>query len=159
VKKGWKQIITKGRLKHIHLVLILGISLFIPLFLAYSVYIDLSGAVPIFSDMSFEDTEGEDLSTCQNESKGLMPMVSSYVLLSSAHFGNKKLSLFSLPLASYTQITPVLRCQTNHPSLFFLRLVFIRSTRSNLRVNERDHRCLFLKLLISRTGGNSGFKG
>jgi hypothetical protein len=100
---------TMGRLKHIRLVLVLGISLFISLFLAYSVYFDLSGTVPLSSDMSFEDPEAEDLSTCQNESTGLVPMVSSYVLVSCAHFG-KELSLFWLPLTSYAQITPVLRC-------------------------------------------------
>jgi hypothetical protein len=62
--------ITMGRLKHIHLVLMLGISLLIPMPLAYSLYVDLSETVLLSSDMSFEDPEDEDLSTCQNELEG-----------------------------------------------------------------------------------------
>ena len=98
-----------GRLKHIHLVLMLGISLFIPILLAYSLYFDLSGTVLLSSDMSFEDPEDEDLSTCQNEFKVFVPAVSSNSLLPWTHFGRGS-SLFSSPLTSYTQITPVLRC-------------------------------------------------
>jgi len=98
-----------GRFKHIHLVLILGISLFIPLFLAYSLYVDLSGTVVLSSGMSFEDSGDEDLSTCQNEFKVFVPTVSSNLLPPGTHFGRGS-SLFSSPLKSYTQITTVLRC-------------------------------------------------
>jgi hypothetical protein len=55
-----------SRFENIHLVLMLAISLFIPLFLAYSLYVDLSGTVLLSSDMSFEDLGDEDLSVCQN---------------------------------------------------------------------------------------------
>ena len=98
-----------GRLKHIHFVLMLGISLFIPLFLSYSLYVDLSETVLLSSDMSVEDPGDEDLSTCQNELKVFVPTVSSNTLLPGAPFGGE-LSLFSSPLTSYTQIAPVLRC-------------------------------------------------
>ncbi len=100
---------TVGRLKQVHLVLMLGISLFIPLFLAYSVYVDLSGTILLSSDMSFEDSENEDLSACQNDFKNFVPTVLSNPSLSSTHFG-VGWSLFTSPLMSYTQITPVLRC-------------------------------------------------
>jgi len=68
---------TMSRLKHFHLALVLGISLFIPLSLAYSVYVDLSGTVLLPSDMSFEDSEDQDLSTCQNEFEVFLPAASS----------------------------------------------------------------------------------
>jgi len=100
---------TMGRLKHIHFVLMIGISLFIPLFLAYSLYVDLSETVFLSSDMSFEDPDDEDLSTCQNEFKVFVPTLSSNPLLTGTHLG-KGSSLFSSPLTSYTEITPVLRC-------------------------------------------------
>ncbi len=98
-----------GLLKHIHLIVILGISLFIPLFLAYSLYVDLSGTVLLSSDMSFEDFEDEDLSTCQNELKVFMPAVSFNPLPPRTVF-RRKSSLSSSPLTSKTQMTPVLRC-------------------------------------------------
>jgi len=100
---------TAGRLKQIHLVLLLGISLFIPLFLAYSVYVDLSGTVLLSSDMSLEDSGDEDLSTSQNELKVCLPTVSCNPLLPWTCFGEGS-RLFSSPLASHNQITPVLRC-------------------------------------------------
>jgi len=100
---------TLDRLKQIHLVLMVGISLFIPLFLAYSLYVDLSGTVLLTSDMSFEDPEDEDLSTCQNDSKNFVPTVFCKPLLSSAHL-SKEFDPFSSLLTSHTQITPVLRC-------------------------------------------------
>jgi len=98
-----------GRLKHIHLVLTLGISLFIPLFLAYSLYADLSETVLLSSDMSFEEADDEDLSTCQNEFEDFVPVVSSNQLPSLTHFGRGS-GLSSSPLTSYTQINPFLRC-------------------------------------------------
>jgi hypothetical protein len=100
---------TVGRLKYIHLFLLLGISLFISLFLAYSVYVDLSGTVLLSSDMSFEDSGDEDLSTCQNELNVFLSTVSSNPLLLWTHFGEGS-HIFSSPLTSYTQIAPVLRC-------------------------------------------------
>lgn len=100
---------TMDRLIHIHLALMLGISLFIPLFLAYSIYDDLSGTVLLSSDLSFEDPEDEDLSTCQNEFKVFVPTVSSNVLLWGTHFCRGS-TLFSSPLTSHTQIIPILRC-------------------------------------------------
>jgi hypothetical protein len=48
----------------------LGISLLIPMPLAYSLYVDLSETMLLSSDMSFEDPEDEDLSTCQNKLGG-----------------------------------------------------------------------------------------
>jgi hypothetical protein len=87
----------------------LGISLFIPLLLAYSLYVELSGTVLSSSDMSFEDPDDEDLSTCQNEFKVFVLMVSSNPLLPGTHF-SRECSLFSSPLRSYIQITPILRC-------------------------------------------------
>jgi hypothetical protein len=109
-RRGRKQIsMTTGRLKHIHLVLILGISLFIPLLQGYFIYVDLSGIVPLFSDMSFENPDYNNLSTCQNKFKGFVPVVSSNPLLPWTHFG-RGASLFSSPLTSDSQIPPVLRC-------------------------------------------------
>jgi hypothetical protein len=86
-----------------------GVSLFIPLFLAYSLYVDLSGTVLLSSDTSFEDPDDEDLSTCQNEFKVFVPTVSSNPLLPKTSF-DKGASFFSSPLTSYTQLTPLLRC-------------------------------------------------
>ncbi len=100
---------TMDRLKHIHLVLLLGISLFIPLFLAYSLCVNLSGTVLLSSDMGFEDAEDEDLSTCQNELNAFVLVVSSNPLSSWTHFGRGP-NLFSCLLTSYAHITPVLRC-------------------------------------------------
>lgn len=100
---------TMGRLKHIHLALMLGISLFIPVFLAYSLYVDLSETVLLSSDMSFEDPDDEDLSTCRNEFKVFVPTVSFNPLLTGTHFG-KGSSLLSSPLTSHTEISSVLRC-------------------------------------------------
>jgi hypothetical protein len=100
---------TMGRLKHIHIVLMLGISLFTPLFLAYCLYVDLSGTVVLSSDMSFEDPEDEDLSTCQNEFKVFVPTSSSNTLLPWSHLCRES-GLFSSLLTSHTEIAPVLRC-------------------------------------------------
>ena len=97
------------RLKHFHPVLMLGMSLLIPLFLAYFFYVDLSGTVLPSSGMSFEDPEIEDLSTCQNELKVFVPAVSFNPLPSWTHFA-RGFSPFSPPLTSYNQATPVLRC-------------------------------------------------
>jgi hypothetical protein len=78
---------TGGRLKHIHFVLMLGIFLFIPLLLSYSIYVNLSGTVLLSSDVSFEDPGDEDLSTCQKDFKVFVPTVSSSPLHSWTHFG------------------------------------------------------------------------
>ena len=97
-----------GRLKHIHLVLMVGISIFIPLFVAYSVYVDLSETVLLSSDMSFEDADDEDSSTSQNEFKVFAPTLSSNLLPPWTHLARGS-SLFLSPLTSYAQRTPVLR--------------------------------------------------
>ena len=98
-----------GPLKHIHLVLLLGISLLIPILLAYCLYVNLSQTVVLSSDMSFEDPEDEDLSTSQNEFNAFVPEVSSNPLLPWTCFGEGS-CLFSSPLTSDSQITLVLRC-------------------------------------------------
>jgi len=100
---------TMDRLKHIHLSLMVGISLFIPLFLAYSLYVDLSGTVLLSCDMSFEDPENEDLSSCQNEIKIFLPKVFYNPLLIGTHCGAWSCP-FSFPLTTSTQNKPVLRC-------------------------------------------------
>ncbi len=100
---------TVGRLKWIHLVLLIGISLFIPLFLAYSVYVDLSGTVLLFCDMSFEDSENEDLSTYHDAFNAFVPAISSNPLLLWTRV-SKGSNLFLSPFTSDSQITPVLRC-------------------------------------------------
>ena len=97
-----------GRFKHIHLALIVGISLFIPFFLAYSLYVDLSGTLLLSSDMSFEDPEDEDLSTCQNEFKIFVPQVSSNPY---TYWGfGREPNLISSQLNFMVQNKPVLRC-------------------------------------------------
>ena len=100
---------TMNRLKHIHLVLILGIFLLIPVLMAYCLDVDLSGTVFFSSDISFEDFGDEDYSTCEREFKVFVPTVSSNPLPPWTHFGRRS-GLFSSLLTSYTQITPVLRC-------------------------------------------------
>ena len=87
----------------------LGISLFIPLFLAYSVYVELSETVLLSSDMSLEDPEDEDLSTCQNEFNILVSKVFSNPLPAWTHFGRGG-SLFLSPLTFIAQNKFVLRC-------------------------------------------------
>ncbi len=95
---------TMGRLRYIHLVLLF--SLLIPLFMAYSVCVYLSETVLGSADMSFEDSDDEDLSTCQNDLKVFLPAVSLFL---GTHLGRGS-SFFWSPLTSYTQITPILRC-------------------------------------------------
>jgi len=99
---------TMGRLKHIHLILILGISLLFPMLLAYSLYAELSGEVLLPFDMSFEDLDDGDSLTYQNEFKIFVPVVSSNSSFTEIHF--RESILFSSPLTSDTQITPLLRC-------------------------------------------------
>jgi hypothetical protein len=98
-----------GRFKHIHPSLMIGILLFIPLFLAYSLYVDLSEIVLFSFDMSYEDPEDEDLSNCQNEIKIFLSKVSYNPLLIGTHFGARYFP-FSSPLMMSTQNKPVLRC-------------------------------------------------
>ena len=101
---------TRGRVKHIHLALMVGISLFIPLFLAYSVYVNLSGTRRLSSDMSFEDSGNEELSTYQNEFRVLVSTVSSDPTLTGTYFEGKLNPIILFPLTFITQNTPVLRC-------------------------------------------------
>jgi hypothetical protein len=98
-----------GRLKPIHLALAVGMSLFIPFFLPYSLSVDLSETVLPSSKMSFEDADDEDFSACQNEFKIPVPRISSNLLSPWTHFGVES-RLFSSSLAPHTQIASVLRC-------------------------------------------------
>jgi hypothetical protein len=98
-----------GRFKHIYPSLMIGISLFIPLFFTYSLCVDLSEFVLLSSDMSFEDPEDEDLSKYQNQIKIFLPKVSYNLLLIGTHFGARSFP-FSSPLTMPTQNKPVLRC-------------------------------------------------
>lgn len=100
---------TIGQFRHIHLALLVGISLIIPFLLAYSLYIDLSETTLLSSDMSVEDADDEDLSTCEYEFNILIPQLFSNPLLIGTHFGALPCP-FSTPVTSPTQITPVLRC-------------------------------------------------
>jgi len=104
------------QLKHTHLVLMFGVSLLIPIFLAYSPYTDLSGTVLLCLDMSFEDPNEGDLSTCKNEFKVFVVGLSSNPLLPWMPF-DRGFSPFSYPLTSHNQITSLVRCQANHPPL------------------------------------------
>ena len=87
----------------------LGISLLISVLMVCSPYVDLSGDVLLSSDMSFEDFGNEESSTCERGFKVFVPTVSSNPLPPWIHFGGRS-SLFSSPLTSYSQMTPVLRC-------------------------------------------------
>jgi hypothetical protein len=98
-----------SRLKHVHLVLTIGISLFILPPLAYSLSDDLSDIVLVSSDMSFENIDGEELSTCQNEFELFVPPLSSNPLPLGALLGLGS-GAFSSPLTPNTQITAILRC-------------------------------------------------
>jgi len=100
---------TTDRLKHIHLLLILGISLIIPMLMAYSLHVDLSGTVALSSDMSFEDFGDEDSSTCKMDFNVFVCTVPSVPFLPGAHSGSMP-SLFLSSLTSHTQNRPVLRC-------------------------------------------------
>ncbi len=96
-----------GRLKYIHLVLLLGASLFISLFIPYPVYVDVSETLPS-SEISFENPENEDLSICQRK----FTVSYRWSLLTrflGLAFGTRS-SLVSCPLTPDTQITPFLRC-------------------------------------------------
>ncbi len=99
---------TMGRLKYIHLLLILALSLFIPMILASSLYVDLSGVVFLSSDMG-KDSGDEDSSAYQSEFKVLMSAVSSAPFLPGGHFGSLSCPLWS-PLSAHSQNRPVLRC-------------------------------------------------
>ncbi len=98
-----------GRIKHIHFALLLGISLIIPFFLAYSLYADLSETTLLSSDMSLEDPDDGDLSTCPDEVKVFLPTVSSNPLSSWIDLGHEA-NLISTPLTYISQNKPVLRC-------------------------------------------------
>ncbi len=98
-----------GRIKHIYFALLVGIPLIIPFFLAYSLYVDLSETILLSSDMSLEDPNDEDSSTCQDEFKDFVPMISSNLSLPTANFDGG-FSLFLSPSTSHAQTTPILRC-------------------------------------------------
>ena len=98
-----------GRLKHIHLSLVVGIPLFIFLLVSYSLCADLSGTVLRSSDVIFEDPGDETSPTCQNEFKVLVSPGSLNPLSLWTHFSRES-NLISSPITSITQNTPVLRC-------------------------------------------------
>ena len=100
-----------GRLKHVYLVVIIGIFLFSPLFLSYPYspdVDDLSGTVPLPFDMSFEDPEEEDSSSWQDNLRIFVPTVSSNALLSGTPIVLEA-GAFTPPLMPYTPMC-VLRC-------------------------------------------------
>ena len=99
-----------GRTKHLHLLLMLGISLFIPLFLSYSLYVDLSGAVLLSSDMNIEDSGDEDLSAGQNEFKVFTPSDCFTLFFPGIHFGRESSCFFSPLLKPHLHNISVLRC-------------------------------------------------
>lgn len=104
-----KQIsMTMRRLRHIHLILILALTLLIPTLLASSLCVDLSGVVFLSSDMS-KDSGDEDSFAYQSEFKVLMSTSSSAPFLPGAHFGGVS-SLLLFSLSPHTQDRPVLRC-------------------------------------------------
>jgi hypothetical protein len=98
-----------GRFKNLHLVLILGISLFIPFILSYSLNADLSGTVFVSSDMSFDSSGDEDLSTFQGKFKVFVATVSCN-LCPRWNQLFKEPGFLSSSLTSCSQISPVLRC-------------------------------------------------
>ncbi len=100
---------TTSRFRHIHLVLIVGISLIIPFLLAYSLYVNLSETILLSSDMSLEDSDDEDLSSYQDEFKVFEPQVLSSPSFIGTHLG-PEFCRSSSPLISSTEKTPVLRC-------------------------------------------------
>jgi hypothetical protein len=97
------------RLKHVHLVLILGISLLIPMLMAYSLYVDLSETVLLSSGINFEDFGDEDSSVYMREFNVFVPTVSSVSFLPGAQFHSVP-SVFLSSVMQFTQIKPVLRC-------------------------------------------------
>jgi hypothetical protein len=98
-----------GQFKHIHLPLMVGISLFIPLLLGYSLYVDLSDTVLLSSDMNLEDSGDEDSSTCQNGFQSFISPGSPDPLSPQVHFSRDS-SLIPYPVMFITQKAPVLRC-------------------------------------------------
>ena len=109
MRKIGKQILmAMARLKHTAFVLMLGTSILIPLFLAHSLYVDMSETVLHSCDMNFEGPDIEDSSTSQSEFKVFLPTVPSKSLSPWTRFS--RLNLFSSPLMWDTQAKPVLRC-------------------------------------------------
>jgi hypothetical protein len=97
------------RLKHIHLVLILGISLLIPMLMLFSFYVDLSETVLISSGINFENCGDDDSLVYRKEFNVFVPGVSSAPFHSNAHFHSVS-NLFFSSLAPRTQFKQVLRC-------------------------------------------------
>jgi hypothetical protein len=100
---------VRGRFKHIHLALIVGFFLFIPLSLAYSLYADPSENVLLSFDMSFEEPGDEDLSTCQDWVKAFVPAFSPSLSSLWRSFC-RWFSLSLSPSTLYLEIVPALRC-------------------------------------------------
>lgn len=106
-----------GQLKHLHLIIILGISLLIPTLVAYSIYVDLLETLFFSSNMSFDNPGNEDFSTVQNELKVLLPSASCHRLSSVTH-PRIDSNFFSSLLTADNQITPVFRCLNQSPVHF-----------------------------------------
>jgi hypothetical protein len=100
---------VRGRFKHIHFVLIVGLSLFTPLVLAYPLYADASEIVLLSFDMSFEEPGDEDLSTCQDWVKVFVPAFSPSLSSPWSSFC-RWFSLLPSPSTLYVEIVPALRC-------------------------------------------------
>ena len=100
---------TLARLRHLHLILLPGIALFVPLFLSYSLCVDLSEIMLLSSDMNLEDPRGEDLSTCQNEVGVFVPTISSAPVLPVTRFDTGPI-LLSSALAPHMENMSILRC-------------------------------------------------
>jgi hypothetical protein len=97
-----------GRFKYIYLVLMFGISLYIPALISCLLYNELSETVFLSSDMSFENTE-DDFSTCQNESKVFVAALFFDLSSSWTHF-RRRPNLTLSPMTFIAQNKPALRC-------------------------------------------------
>ncbi len=100
---------TLGRLRQIHRVLMVGICLFVPLFLAYSLYVDLSRTVFLSPDMSLEDFGDKEMCASQNEIKACAYVISSNSLVLSTCVRSES-NLISPPPTFIAPNKPILRC-------------------------------------------------
>ena len=98
-----------GQLKHIHIIVLVGVSVLIPPFAAYPFCVELSG-FPFFpSDMSYDDPGDEVLSTCQDEST-VLASLASFDLLPTLTPLSGRSRIISAHFIWPIQNTCVLRC-------------------------------------------------
>jgi hypothetical protein len=97
-----------GRFKNFNLILMVSLSLFIPLFLAYSLYVEWSGSTLLSSDMGYEDPGDEDLLICQKEF-GVVPTAYLVILDPETEFARESYVLSYL-LTPRLHCTSILRC-------------------------------------------------